>query len=518
MRASTRFCREGAKGVAYILTLILLAVFTTLAVAFAATTHTNLCKSDSSRQAVRARLAAESGLAFVMRALRGVQSQGHWTGQPDVTDMVVLVHSHLAGKLDGTGNLGGASVLLDDSGTGDPFVAVPPVALPGGKTFTCTVRKATITDPDTGAPVEALELAATGFAGIARRKVAVYYRIDEDTSVLSYAVASRPRMIVRGDVNIQGDLCSTWARTNVAPPFDIRLGTEGQLAAGIKTVMSQDDFEADACQDYVDEPLRAKLSYDEPPITQYATEDFDTGPIIDWMADNGTKNDLPSIPSDQRQWEGFPEGNPKTWFKRPFYHDTTYSWTYVPANSNAHFVNCTFTGITYIEDVNNVVFEDCTFEGPLVTDVPPDFQWKTNSLYFKGATEFKPSEIRQHLDGCTILAPNFNVNIGDFHKSGASSDSKITGILVGGIVDIRDHAYIEGTILSMANLDKISAGIWYYGTNLGYWEGDYEEAGGGVPMSIDITIRPNPDSVLPVGIRKRYTVAVIPETYVEMTP
>ena len=111
-----------------------------------------------------------------------------------------------------------------------------------------------------------------------------------------------------------------------------------------------------------------------------------------------------------------------------------------------------------------MVFENCTFEGPIITSAPDDFQWKTNALYFKGNTEITNTVMPES----TILAPNFNVNIGDFHKEGVSSQSKITGILVGGIVDIRDNAVIEGTILSMANLNHVGdSSVFYYGTNLG---------------------------------------------------
>ncbi|MCD6377746.1 MAG: hypothetical protein J7L99_02715 [Planctomycetes bacterium] len=94
-------------------------------------------------------------------------------------------------------------------------------------------------------------------------------------------------------------------------------------------------------------------------------------------------------------------------------------------------------------------------------------------------------------------------------------DSKLTGIIVGGIVDVRGTANIEGTILSMyyPDTDRGTAAR-YYGTNIGYYNDGGEAGDSGIPG--DIRIVPHPDYKLPFGIRKRYTLTVIPESYEEV--
>jgi len=500
--------RAAASGIVYIVALLLLAVFSALAVAFATTTDMNVRISDNCRDAQTARLAAESGLEFAMLEMKQMQSEGSWSGVPD---MLGLAYDHLAAKLNGTANLAGCSVALATAGDGSSYISVPDIALPNEAAFNFTIAQ-----PETNK----LLLTVTGNADGITRTVQIQYTVHEDTSVLSYAVASRPRMIMRGNVQIEGDICSSWTRTSEAPPFDIDLSDEAYITEGIKTTLSQEEFEEEGSQDHIDEDFQDQISYDEPEVTTYTTEDFDTTPIIDWMASNNKKNTLPD--SATHEWEKFPNNWTGTWFDRPIYTNQTLNWCYIPKNTHARFKGCTFKGITYIDtdgttesSGNNIVFEDCTFEGPIVTDVPGSFQWKYNALNFEGDTEFKPSQIAEYLDGCTILAPNFNVNIGDFHKEGTQSDSKITGILVGGIVDIRDNALVEGTILSMANLDHVS-NPYKYGTNLGYWEADAEEYGGQVPTTTNIRIIPTPASTLPIGIRKRYTVSPDMDTYVEV--
>ena len=62
------------RGFAYVLALILLTLFTTLSMAFVAETNLNLQKSENTRSAMGARLAAESGLSFAVNVLKDLQS------------------------------------------------------------------------------------------------------------------------------------------------------------------------------------------------------------------------------------------------------------------------------------------------------------------------------------------------------------------------------------------------------------------------------------------------------------
>jgi hypothetical protein len=480
------------QGAAYLLVILFLVLFTSMAAAFVSTVDLEAQKSSNVADVQQARLAAESGLAFGIQAMVGVQAAG--TSDADLIDKV---YTHLATRFNGTPNLGQQQVVKTGS-----VVTVPSISLPEGNGFGMTITQV---DDQT------LQLKVTGLHADVSRQVAVTFGISDDTTILKYAVASRPRVIARGNVHVEGDLCSTWTRVEDAPPLDVQLGSDAEVTGGVKTVLSAEEWQEAGCDEYVDDDL--DVSYDEPPIADYTTEDFDTSSYRDLATGS-----LP--PADYQQWEGFPESGPNRWFRRNFYvgtqdepkelHNTT-----ITGSNNAHFKHCKFTGYTYVEVPNNVVFEDCTFEGPIITGVPNEFEWTTNSLYFKGDTTIT----NEVMPESTILAPNFNVNIGDFSKEGQSSESRITGILVGGIVDIRDNAVIEGTILSMADLSHIpSSSIFYYGTNLGYWEHDAEESGGEVPDTYNIRIIPSPDRMLPYGMIPKYTVKVVPDSYTEVTP
>lgn len=256
---------------------------------------------------------------------------------------------------------------------------------------------------------------------------------------------------------------------------------------------------------------------------------------------------------------------------------------HIPMGSHAHFKNCTFTGITYVESdeetdlsnwgnytkynnlrqdapsgsgsgssnvraYNNVVFEDCTFEGPIISAVPKDMRYQENSAMFIGDTKFNASAIQAALGGTTILMPNYNINIGDFCEDAADNESALVGILVGGIVDIRDNANVRGTIVSMANLDHVNWGLSGWGSNVGNWEdsgeaSDYLDttyapvlpdgvdlnAASETPFNFaekpddpfepsdEINITPIPDNPLPYGVKRRYKIVVNGGIYTEST-
>jgi len=494
--------RADRSGFAVISALALLVVMTTLAMTMAVSSSSQLSQASNLQKIFQAQYAAESGLAFANRQLSGLT-----LGElPADTDALWEVASTLSASLDGNHGLPDGSVTWDESDPANPKLIVPAISLPspakaGDTSFDFVLKYA---------DANSLLLTVTGHAGPISRRVAMTYTLGRDTRILSYAVGSRPRIIARGDIQIEGDLCSTWTRTSEAAPLDVSLGSNGDVTGQIKTILSQDDFDEHNSGDYiVGDAMQDKLRYDEPPFADYSTGDFDTTAYKSLAT-----NALPSY--DYQQWEGFPETRPSKWYRRKFYVGTKTSPKVlnnvtVPAGKHAHFKHCKFTGYTYIEAGNNIVFEDCTFEGPIITGVPDEFHWINHALYFKGDTAITNTVMPES----TILAPNFNVNIGDFSKQGQSSESKVTGILVGGIVDIRDNATIEGTILSMANLDHISSSIYKYGTNLGYWEDDSEESGGALPETSNIRIIPQPDNPLPMGMKTSYRLAPIADTYSE---
>jgi hypothetical protein len=256
--------------------------------------------------------------------------------------------------------------------------------------------------------------------------------------------------------------------------------------------------------------------------------------ISDYNTD-GYRTGLPDIavcPSGDRVVEYFPhasgdygyprDGTPSTtWnerLERHVYEGQTFTNVRLPEGRQALFRNCTFEEVLYIDCqksstssqsyTNNVRFEDCTFNGVIVTDVPQPFNWRRNCLYFTGGATFENTSSIQE---ATVLAPHFNVNLGNTNPQ--SGDSNVlTGAIVGGIVDVRGNAQIYGTIISMFDTTPYSSG---YVTNIGATldDGGSETTELGDIGTIEIT--PEADMMLPSGITSPIVIQTSPNTYSE---
>jgi Tfp pilus assembly protein PilX len=181
------------------------------------------------------------------------------------------------------------------------------------------------------------------------------------------------------------------------------------------------------------------------------------------------------------------------------------------------FKDCIFNGILYLDcgttggTYNNVRFENCTFNGPIITNTP-DYSnstnwWMKNCLYFTGTETFQNSTDVP----ATILAPNFNVNLGNTNPN-SGENNVLTGAIVGGIVDIRGNAEIYGTVISMYDTSGYPSG---YVSNIGATLGDggSETTEPGDVGVINIT--PDPDKLLPSGITTPIVIKPLQDTYSE---
>lgn len=186
------------------------------------------------------------------------------------------------------------------------------------------------------------------------------------------------------------------------------------------------------------------------------------------------------------------------------------------------FKNCTFEGVLYVDcstdgttdltsTYNNIRFENCTFNGTIVTNVPKSLNsnwWMKNCLYFTGKATFDNTSGYKE---ATILAPHFNVDLGNTNPT-KNEDNVLTGAIVGGIVDIRGNAQIYGTIISMADTTSYTSG---YVTNIGATEDD----GGSETVEVGdigvIEITPDEEQMLPSGITTPIILKPLKDTYEE---
>jgi hypothetical protein len=177
--------------------------------------------------------------------------------------------------------------------------------------------------------------------------------------------------------------------------------------------------------------------------------------------------------------------------ERHIYENQTFTNKRLPTNRNALFKNCTFEDAFFVEsdtsrtsNVNNVRFENCNFNGSIITDVPDDFRWMHNVLYFTGSATFDNT----YMEEATILAPNFNVNV-------------------------RGNANIDGTILSMYDPGPLGNVAAQYGTNVGFSDENNEA---GIPEDVGtIHIHPNADGLLPIGIKSNIMLVPEQQSYAE---
>jgi hypothetical protein len=388
-----------------------------------------------------------------------------------------------------------------------------------------------------------IKIESTGADGQVTRKIGMDMEITKDNEVLNYAVASRGRMWLTGDTTIHGDVFSSWDRPEI-PPYNMT--GDSTVLGTINTVLTLDQIEQQSYQletlDENGEPMfdengnriysphdevqayHEGINYSQPyedipgmDISDYNTDCYDSGLVS-----------IQECPSELRKQEYFPHAaadynQPRDSgshrYERHVYENQTFTNARLPINRHALFKNCTFEEVLYIDSsttstrqryCNNVRFQDCTFNGVIVTDVPQSLDWKDNCLYFTGAATF---DNQSSVQEATILAPHFNVNLGNTNPE-QSDNNVLTGAIVGGIVDVRGNAQIYGTIISMCDTTPWSSG---YVTNIGATLDD----GGSETTELGdigvISITPEEDKMLPSGITSPIMIKPLFDTYSEGT-
>jgi len=534
--------KKSNKGFSSILAVIFVTLFSVLAISFTALSNINVQMSQNHRDVAIAQAAAESGLAYARHLIQtyvppeAAYSIYNTVSDTEAEQTFAYFAAHVETVL-GSGNVSwdGANGLLQIPAGGG--IALPVSGSAASFSLLCEFE----TDP------HYLVVTSTGTADGVNRTVRLKFPIRKDNKVLSYALASRGRMWLTGDTTIQGDIFSAWNRPEISP---FNMTDDSSVIGTINTVLTRESIENEGYQmetlnedgdpvDALGNPLgnnyddryyspddeiqgyHEGINYDVPyndmpgmDISDYNTDEYMNG-----------LTDIPSCPSEDREVEYFPHasGNynqPSSGgslqLERHVYENQTFTDVRLPDNRNALFRNCTFEGKLYIDcyksgssKYNNVRFEDCDFNGVIVTDVPQVFKWQYNCLYFTGAATFNNTAMAE----ATILAPHFNVNLGNTNPI-ASDNNVLTGAIVGGIVDIRGNAEIYGTVLSMCDTTQWSSG---YVTNIGATLGD----GGSETTELGdigtITINPDQEKMLPSGIKTPIVIGGADgESYVEL--
>jgi hypothetical protein len=402
-----------------------------------------------------------------------------------------------------------------------------------------------------------IRITSTGTDGSVTRTIGMTATVAKDNQVMNYAVASKPRVWLTGDTTIHGNLYSAWKYQSISP-FNITSdstvdGTINTILTNINPTTHQpgpDLYAGSTKMPYRLETLDASGNPEHDSSghkvigisdeiqgqcqgINYGVSYGDKAANMPGMtlADYSTtqyKSQTATIPSSYwksttvTEYAPHAQGNytqpgPSGGLKLTRYvcENRTLANVMVAANKNALFKNCTFNGTLYVDggrtsNTNNIRFDNCTFNGPIVTACSTDTSsgwWQRNQLYFTGAAAFNNSTDVP----ATILAPNFSVDIGNTNPT-RSDTNVLRGAIVGGIVDIRGHAEVYGTIISMFDTSSYPSG---YVSNLGATLGD----GGSEttdPGDVGvIVITPDPDNMLPSGITTPIVIKPQLDSYAE---
>jgi hypothetical protein len=520
--------REGA---ALIIAMVFVMLFATLAVSLVSMTNTSTQIASNQHKSNSALYAAQSGLECAKKLISSVTLPStiyNTVSETEADDTWDEFCVHLQTEyLDGQ-TVASESCFTDAYGSGEEIVT-PELDFGSPNTSFKLRFYRYNSEPLT------IKAQAIGTNGIATRKINVDMEITKDSSVLHYAVASRGRIWLTGDSTIHGDVYSSWYHPNLEHPDISPFNTTSEtvIDGTVNTILEYDNIENEGAftLEGTDGELQGShegVNYGQPDqsdipgmnISDYDTDDYNPGSCNNIPSSSTIETEyFPHAPSDQGGYSQPRDGYPgNTWNRRldrHVYENQTFSNVRLPDNRNALFRNCTFEDVLYIDCYksgnsyyNNVRFEDCEFNGTIVTDVPQQFKWQHNVLYFTGEAIFNNNSGYQE---ATILAPHFNVNLGNTNPD-AGENNILTGAIVGGIVDVRGNAEIYGTIISMCDTTCWSSG---YVTNIGATlnDGGSETTEPGDVGTIEIT--PDQGQMLPSGISSPIIIKPLLGTYNE---
>jgi hypothetical protein len=557
MKSIKQFVYRVRPGAALIVSMIFVLVFSALAVSLAAVSGTNVQLADNQRTVNCALTAAQSGLdcaKYLAVTCPNLPSTGdnHITlAQANATWTTFCSYVQTK-KLSGKTVPSATRLAAND---GDQII-IPAINF-GSSTnqnldpnFVIRLYRYD-SDPNT------IKLESTGTDDGTSRKITVNLNIRKSNSVMQYAIASKTRVWITGDSTIHGNIYSAWKYQNISPfnmtsdskvegtintiltninpttglkgqdlyagttkmPYDLEtLDTSGNPmydSYGNKIISSTDEIQGQS------EGINYNVSYGDKATNMPGMKitDYDTTTY---------KNQTAAIPTSSyntttvteyapHALNNYSQPGPSGGLKLTRYvcENKTLTNAQVAVKKNALFKNCTFNGILYVDggtstNPNNIRFDNCIFNGPIVTTPSTDTSsgwWQRNQLYFTGASTFQ----NQTDVPATILAPNFSLDIGNTNPKNNGETNVLTGAIVGGLVDVRGHAEVFGTIISMFDTSSYPSG---YVSNIGatLLDGGSETTAADVGV---INITPNPDQMLPSGITSPIVIKPLQGTYCE---
>ena len=436
MRRTQKKRSQKSRAVAYVLALLVLAIFGVLAVAFSSKTGLNLRAGANHRLATDARFVAESGLAFMLDRVKAIRLPGDTTEDMLLDDLC----SALGANLNGTTNLAGSTVVQSEE-----EVLIPKIALDHG-VFTASLSSA-------GANRCRLEV--KGVTGEISRRVAIDLVLQvKNSGVFDYGLASRSPISVLGNAVIHGVDDPTEASV-------VTTTTTGALEVGGNASISGDLFSTGDSSSIVISGSPTVAGETNPMTilanhvhTDVAAPDFpetDTAPLAALATNVVDSNTDISV-------NGLVLNNVK-----------------IAAGTNPTFAkDVVLNGVIYVEAPNRVTFTSkVTINGMIVT-VPSEHPIADCQLDFAGQSEAfgvdvlpdtpQFAEVKQQT-GSFIVAPGFSVKFsGQFSAiNGTIAADQLTftgqaeGVVNGALIGLAEHpAQVNGNVEIYVDRAKVN--------------------------------------------------------------
>ena len=423
-RASrNRLCE---RGMAFVLALVFLTTFAAVAVVIASASLLELKKSGNASRILKARLAAEGGLALVGHVLGDVRLP--W----DVTAETLMdeVHAALGARLDGTGALAGQVV----SKTGD-VVTIPQIDL-GDSSISCTLT------PTTDGETPGCWLTVTGsYGSVSRRVAAILVCGPRPSSIFDHAVVSRGPIAISGNAHVFGKSSADEGSVLSASlePVAIEAGGHATISGDLYITaddVSQVDLSGGGLSiggsSDIDEILRHHVhpKTEMPEFSETNTDLFADLPTS--VIDANTDLDGTNVYTNVR----------------------------VKAGTDPQFTSDTvINGVMYVESPNKILFTASTIiNGIIVTDGGDSQPLSECQIDFRGHTtapgvEALPDTAEfadiKKLTGTILLAPGFDVTFRGAtnaingtiaaDKLSLCGNMDISGSLTGTILGLSEH-------------------------------------------------------------------------------
>ena len=399
--AKMNVIKRNHRGVALLMAMIFVAVFSVFAVSLATMSTNNLKISDNYRHANNALTNAQSGVEVIRYYLSEIRI----LGDVAASDRLSALAAKLQAKLLAAGATNIASTYNGATNT----ITIPSVTLSSGQTFSVVMRQ--VSD-------ELIEVDVTGsYSGITKTVRTNFEFEDIGNMAFDYGVASKGPLAMSGQSEIEGFILAIEASTYI----------EGDVLSG------------DAFSIVNHASIAGDVSIANPYATYSVGDQAEVG--------GATGEDVHDHVHVGVDYIDFPTPNPSYFlpFATGEVLDTNTNWDnhatlnncLVKANSNPTFTSdVTINGVLFIESPNIVSFAGkAVVNGIVVGDGDTD-SVEDGNIHFSGQvicndmtnlTDPQFDAIKQE-SGTFLMAPGFNIDFSgqDLNMNGAIAASGIS--------------------------------------------------------------------------------------------